>query len=291
MKSQRSPSLRRYPGEVLRRSIPIARLEGVRRDEALVWKLSPRPAPSPSSRCSTPISGRTARRRDPRDQSFPPRRMVACRDRRRRARLRPPPPPPAQDAGGRRPRFPPRPARGDRDARRRRPAPRGWAHRRGEGVAPSRWSRCVRATPAHLVRLAWHLGNRHLPVQVEADRLLIREDHVIEAMLRGLGATVDPRRGALRSRRRRLWPRPCHGVTPSDDGGHDHDMVTASDRREGRRRWTGGLRGRSKAAARHRSLQRLLAWLSPAFPVGGFSYSHGLEWAIEDGTVNDRAST
>lgn len=33
------------------------------------------------------------------------------------------------------------------------------------------------------------------------------------------------------------------------------------------------------------ALQRLLAWLSPSFPVGAFSYSHGLEWAIEDGTV------
>jgi urease accessory protein len=33
------------------------------------------------------------------------------------------------------------------------------------------------------------------------------------------------------------------------------------------------------------ALLRLLAWLSPAFPVGGFSYSHGLEWAIEDGSV------
>lgn len=33
------------------------------------------------------------------------------------------------------------------------------------------------------------------------------------------------------------------------------------------------------------SVLKLLAWLSPAFPVGAFSYSHGLEWAIEDGTV------
>ncbi len=33
------------------------------------------------------------------------------------------------------------------------------------------------------------------------------------------------------------------------------------------------------------ALQRLLAWLSPSFPVGAYSYSHGLEWAIEDGTV------
>jgi urease accessory protein len=35
------------------------------------------------------------------------------------------------------------------------------------------------------------------------------------------------------------------------------------------------------------ALRKLLAWLSPAFPVGGYSYSHGLEWAIEDGSVRD----
>ncbi|MCX5494652.1 urease accessory protein UreF [Kaistia dalseonensis] len=33
------------------------------------------------------------------------------------------------------------------------------------------------------------------------------------------------------------------------------------------------------------ALHRLMSWLSPSFPVGAFSYSHGLEWAIEDGTV------
>ena len=38
------------------------------------------------------------------------------------------------------------------------------------------------------------------------------------------------------------------------------------------------------------ALRRLLTWLSPAYPVGGFSYSHGLEWAIEDGDVTDRVS-
>ena len=37
------------------------------------------------------------------------------------------------------------------------------------------------------------------------------------------------------------------------------------------------------------ALQRLLAWLSPAYPVGGFSYSHGLETAVEEGSVRDRA--
>jgi urease accessory protein len=38
------------------------------------------------------------------------------------------------------------------------------------------------------------------------------------------------------------------------------------------------------------ALYRLLTWLSPAFPVGGFSYSSGIEWAVEAGDVHDRAS-
>ncbi len=42
------------------------------------------------------------------------------------------------------------------------------------------------------LRIAWHLGNRHVEVQVMGDRLRIRRDHVLEAMLRGLGATLTP---------------------------------------------------------------------------------------------------
>jgi urease accessory protein len=38
------------------------------------------------------------------------------------------------------------------------------------------------------------------------------------------------------------------------------------------------------------ALLRLMAWLSPAFPVGGFAYSHGLERAVHDGLVSDRQS-
>lgn len=38
------------------------------------------------------------------------------------------------------------------------------------------------------------------------------------------------------------------------------------------------------------ALRRLLLWLSPSYPVGGFSYSHGLERAIEDGDAIDRAT-
>jgi urease accessory protein len=55
-----------------------------------------------------------------------------------------------------------------------------------------------------LVRIAWHLGNRHLPTQLVRDRLRIRHDCVIGDMVRGLGGAVtdidasfDPEGGAF----------------------------------------------------------------------------------------------
>jgi len=44
----------------------------------------------------------------------------------------------------------------------------------------------------HLVRLAWHVGNRHTPCQIHADHLLIQADPVIGHMLEHLGAVVEP---------------------------------------------------------------------------------------------------
>lgn len=41
---------------------------------------------------------------------------------------------------------------------------------------------------------------------------------------------------------------------------------------------------------RTEAVLRLLTWLSPAFPVGAFAYSHGLEWAIEAGDIRDEPS-
>lgn len=72
----------------------------------------------------------------------------------------------------------------------------------------------------HLSELAWHLGNRHLPAQLEEDRIVILRDHVIKAMLEGLGAKVTeivapfhPLRGAYHS---------GHGHDHHDHAHHDH---------------------------------------------------------------------
>jgi urease accessory protein len=80
--------------------------------------------------------------------------------------------------------------------------------------------------PQHLVRVAWHLGNRHLPTQITARGLRIRRDHVIEAMVKGLGARIieieeapfDPEGGA--------YAGGGHAHAPAseapDHAGHDH---------------------------------------------------------------------
>ena len=59
------------------------------------------------------------------------------------------------------------------------------------------------AEPEDLLRIAWHLGNRHLPLQVAGGRLRIRADHVIAEMVAGLGGRItrveapfDPETGA-----------------------------------------------------------------------------------------------
>lgn len=80
--------------------------------------------------------------------------------------------------------------------------------------------------PGHLIRLAWHLGNRHLPTEIMAKGLRIRRDHVIEAMVKGLGARVieieapfDPEGGAYASA---AHDRAMDAQEPHDHGHHHH---------------------------------------------------------------------
>jgi urease accessory protein len=80
--------------------------------------------------------------------------------------------------------------------------PKAVAMADGDGLQldDGRWIRIQAATelivevthpdPRQLVRVAWHLGNRHLPTEIRGPVLRIRPDHVIEAMLRGLGAEL-----------------------------------------------------------------------------------------------------
>jgi len=55
---------------------------------------------------------------------------------------------------------------------------------------PERLLEIEPSSPRESARLAWHLGNRHTEVQFIGDRTRIRYDHVLEDMLRGLGAKI-----------------------------------------------------------------------------------------------------
>jgi urease accessory protein len=86
--------------------------------------------------------------------------------------------------------------------------------------------------PHHLIRVGWHLGNRHLPTQIMAKALRIRRDHVIEAMVKGLGARVleieapfDPEGGAYADAGHGHDDHAHHGHGHHDHGHehHNHD--------------------------------------------------------------------
>jgi urease accessory protein len=72
---------------------------------------------------------------------------------------------------------------------------------------------------SEMMRIAWHLGNRHLPIQLQGERIRIRADHVIRDMVEGLGGHVDeieapfdPEAGAY-----------AGGHQHHHDHDHDHD--------------------------------------------------------------------
>jgi urease accessory protein len=79
-------------------------------------------------------------------------------------------------------------------------------------AAPEKLVRITAHNPKRLVKVAWHIGNRHTPAEIGEEEIFIQADHVLEEMVRGLGAEVtsverpfQPERGAY------------------DQGGHGHD--------------------------------------------------------------------
>ena len=86
-------------------------------------------------------------------------------------------------------------------------------------AAPQRLVEITTASPERLLRLAWHIGNRHTPAEIAENAIFIEEDHVLVEMVRGLGAATRiverpfrPERGAYH-----------HEEHGHDHGAHDHD--------------------------------------------------------------------
>ncbi len=85
------------------------------------------------------------------------------------------------------------------------------------------------AKSADLARIAYHLGNRHVPVEVGGGYLRLAHDHVLEQMLKGLGAQVsaleapfEPEAGAYHSHAEASGKAKIHDHHHDHDHDHDH---------------------------------------------------------------------
>ncbi len=104
--------------------------------------------------------------------------------------------------------------------------PRGQVIRGGDLLCTEDGGEVVRVLAAHetvstvsaadallLARVCYHLGNRHVPLQVEKDWVRYQHDHVLDDMVRGLGATVATEQAAFE---------PEAGAYQSAPHGHHH---------------------------------------------------------------------
>ena len=166
----------------------------------------------------------------------------------------------------------------------------------------------IRAADAlALARVAWHLGNRHLPTELLSKALRIRRDPVIEAMAEGLGARVialeapfNPEGGAYVKAEASAAGRATTIITITATATRTIATMTAATMIIATSMITGLPMPTTIITATSMdttategdggSLLPLLIWLSPGFPVGAFAYSHGLEWAVEAGDIVDARS-
>ncbi len=112
-----------------------------------------------------------------------------------------------------------------------------------------------------------------MPAQILPHAVRIAPDHVLEEMLKNLGARVA-RIEARSIPKRALMPKAAIRITNTH-------MVTIITTRT------------IMATKTHRvshDVTPLLVWLSPSFPIGSYAYSHGVEWAVEAGDIRDLAS-
>jgi urease accessory protein len=84
-----------------------------------------------------------------------------------------------------------------------------------------------------LARIGWHLGNRHLPCEIGEASLLIRADHVIAEMVRGLGASVREREAPFNPEGG-AYATAAHASQHGQAGGHGHHHEHPTSRASGR---------------------------------------------------------
>jgi urease accessory protein len=88
-------------------------------------------------------------------------------------------------------------------------------------AAPEKLIAITTDNPLRLVKVAWHLGNRHVATEITNDTLYIAHDHVLLEMVRGLGATATPVERPFRPERG-AYAGHDHGPDCGHDHGHAH---------------------------------------------------------------------
>ena len=137
------------------------------------------------------------------------------------------------------------------------------------------WRRAETVSTVHtgdavmLARASYHLGNRHVALQIGAGWLRYQHDHVLDDMLRGFGLEVRVEEAPFE---------PEGGAYVAANHSHAHRIHTADPP------------AAERPASDAPQLLRLLHLASPALPIGAFHFSQGLEYAVECGWVKDEAS-
>jgi len=142
-------------------------------------------------------------------------------------------------------------------------------------AAPEELYKIVCATPHELCRAAYHLGNRHVGMELRDGAILIERDRVLLTMLTALGARVEEIAA----------PFEPEGGAYGHGGRHQH-----RDEQSHAGRIHEYTSPATADTARLAALVRLLDLSSPSLPVGAFCYSQGLEAAVHNGWVKDRES-
>ena len=89
-------------------------------------------------------------------------------------------------------------------------------------AAPERLLEVKAENPLRLLRVAWHIGNRHTPAEVTADAVYIQDDHVLAEMVRGQGCSVTPVTRPFRPERGAYDHARHDHHHGHDHGHHDH---------------------------------------------------------------------
>ena len=153
------------------------------------------------------------------------------------------------------------------------------------------------ATNAHpadaalgIAKASYHLGNRHVPLEVRADRLVLEPDHVLAALLVRMGLHVESTRGPFE---------PEAGAYDTGAGAHSHEhhaggahLHDTHEHAQAHEHAHAKVDDEDDAASMlsPSALLQLMRLASPSLPVGGFSYSEGLESAVDAALVSDEAS-